>query len=200
VRNLPDRSKEKTVDVGTEFRYRIRRSLRKTCQITVGKDKIVMVKMPLLSSDAEAEELIRRHHRWILKRMESMETEALETEKIPKLSEEEKREIKKQAQRVIPERVAYYAALGGVSYRKISYRFQRTRWGSCTRNGDLSFNCLLMLAPPEVLDSVVVHELCHRKVMNHSPRFYEEIAKIYPEYKKCNTWLKKHGRELMGRV
>ena len=200
MRNLPKRSKEKTFDSDCGIRYTVRRSLRRTCQITVEKDGSVILRMPLLSSDAEAEDLVVRHQRWIRKRLEAQKTEAAEGKNLPKLTETEKRAIKRNAQKVIPERVALYAQIAGVDYGKISYRFQRTRWGSCTKKGDLSFNCMLMLAPPEVLDSVIVHELCHRKVMNHSAQFYQEVFKIYPGYKSCRAWLKKHGRELVERI
>ena len=64
----------------------------------------------------------------------------------------------------------------------------------------MNSNCLLMLAPPEVLDSVVVHELCHRKEMNHSKQFYEEVRRVFPEYDKWNGWLKTHGPDLMKRM
>ncbi|MBR3738310.1 MAG: M48 family metallopeptidase, partial [Eubacterium sp.] len=66
--------------------------------------------------------------------------------------------------------------------------------------GNLNFNCLLMLTPPEVIDSVVVHELCHRKEMNHSKEFYSEVLRVYPEYKKWNKWLKDNGSAIMARM
>ena len=81
-----------------------------------------------------------------------------------------------EALRVIPERVRFYAPVVGVTYGRITIRNQRTRWGSCSAKGNLNFNCLLMKAPPEVLDYVVVHELCHRLEMNHSPRFWAQAA------------------------
>ncbi len=64
----------------------------------------------------------------------------------------------------------------------------------------MSFNCLLMLAPARVLDSVVVHELCHRREMNHSPRFYAEVLRVFPEYRRWYGWLKEHGPALMERL
>ena len=69
----------------------------------------------------------------------------------------------------------------GVDFAGITIRAQRTRWGSCSR-GSLSFNCLLMLAPPEVREYVAVHELCHRKQMNHSAAFWREVASCLPDY------------------
>jgi predicted metal-dependent hydrolase len=99
---------------------------------------------------------------------------------------------------VIPERAAHYAALMGVTYGRITIRAQKTRWGSCSSKGNLSFNCLLMLAPPEVLDSVVVHELCHLRVMNHSERFYAEVLRVFPEYREKHGWLKDNGDMLLA--
>ncbi len=110
-----------------------------------------------------------------------------------KLTEEELDALKEQASQVIPERVRFYAGKIGVTYGRITIRSQRTRWGSCSSKGNLNFNCLLMLMPPEVLDSVVVHELCHLKEMNHSRDFYDEILKVYPDYYRWNQWLKENG-------
>ena len=101
--------------------------------------------------------------------------------------------LAERARRVIPGRVRYYAERLGVSYGRITIRHQKTRWGSCSSSGNLNFNCLLMLAPPEVLDAVVAHELCHRREMNHSKRFYELLYSVCPEYRKWNGWLKKNG-------
>lgn len=83
---------------------------------------------------------------------------------------------------------------------RITIRSQRTRWGSCSSKGNLNFNCLLVLFPPEVIDSIVVHELCHRKHMNHSPQFYAEIEKVFPEYKKWHKWLNDNGGLYMERL
>ena len=108
--------------------------------------------------------------------------------------------LAREAVRVIPARVAYFAPLVGVTYGRITIRNQRSRWGSCSSKGNLNFNCLLMLAPPEVLDSVIVHELCHRLEMNHSKRFYDEVLRVYPAYHRWNKWLKEHGNELIARL
>ena len=116
------------------------------------------------------------------------------------LTELEIRRLTDEARSYIPRRVAYYADLLGVHPNRITIRCQKTRWGSCSAKGNLNFNCLLMLTPPEVIDSVVVHEVCHLLEMNHSKRFYEYVYRVYPEYKKHHGWLKKHGSELMARV
>jgi predicted metal-dependent hydrolase len=116
------------------------------------------------------------------------------------LKMDEIRALADRALKVIPERAAHFAPLVGVQYGRITIRNQKTRWGSCSSKGNLNFNCLLMLAPPEVLDYVIVHELCHRKEMNHSPRFWSEVAKVIPDYKKHEKWLKTEGTRLMRRM
>ena len=104
------------------------------------------------------------------------------------------------AKRTIPQRVAYYAPLVGTDYKRISIRKQQTRWGSCSKDGNLNFNALLLLAPPEVMDSVIVHELCHRLEMNHSRKFYENVYRVFPDYDRCDKWLKENGKMLIHRL
>ena len=82
----------------------------------------------------------------------------------------------------------------------ITIRNQKTRWGSCSSKGNLNFNCLLMLTPPEVIDYVVVHELCHRKEMNHSWAFWAEVEKVLSGYKEQVKWLKENGGQVIGRM
>lgn len=94
------------------------------------------------------------------------------------------------------QRVSYFARLMGVSYRNITIREQKTRWGSCSSEKNLNFNWKLILAPPEVLDYVVVHELCHLKEMNHSKAFWDEVGKVMPEYETYKLWLKENGWKL----
>ena len=92
------------------------------------------------------------------------------------------------------------AARMGVDFAGITIRAQRTRWGSCSARGSLSFNCLLMLAPPEMREYVAVHELCHRKQMNHSAAFWREVALWLPDYAAQRAWLREHGPALLGRL
>ena len=87
-----------------------------------------------------------------------------------------------------------------MTYGRITIRNQRSRWGSCSSQGNLNFNCLLMLSPPEVIDYVVAHELCHRKEMNHSPKFWAEVERVMPDYKQRQKWLKDNGTAIMTRI
>lgn len=101
-----------------------------------------------------------------------------------------------EARRVIEQRVDHYARAFGISHGAISIRDQRTRWGSCSHRGDLSFNWRLVLAPIWVLDSIVVHELCHIDELNHSDRFWRLLDRRYPRHREARAWLEQHGAAL----
>ena len=85
----------------------------------------------------------------------------------------------------------------GLPYGRVAIREQRTRWGSCSSKHNLNFNWKLVLAPPEALTYVVIHELCHLKDFNHSPRFWQEVKNRMPEYEVWKKWLKAHGQSLL---
>ena len=180
--------------------YELIRSNRKTIGLEIRNGRL-LVRAPFLMPCFAIEKELEKHRAWIQTHL-AKETAAPQEEALmlPKLTEEERKDLRKKAAVLFPERAAFYASLLSVSYGKISCRFQKTRWGSCTAKGDLNFNCLLLLTPPEVLDAVVVHELCHRKEMNHSAKFYKEVLSVYPDYPKWNGWLKKNGKFLMNRI
>lgn len=103
---------------------------------------------------------------------------------------------KKQARGVLTERVSYYAEKHGFEVKKIRISSARTRWGSCSSRGTLSFTWRLVLAPLEILDYVVVHELCHLRELNHSRIYWALVEDILPEYKAHRAWLKEHSGKL----
>ena len=179
--------------------YELIRSKRKTLAIEIKKDGRVIVRAPMRVPMRDIERFINEKSEWIrVHRAKVLERKAQEeANPVPTLTDAQLRGLKKRASIVISERVAHFAPLVGVDYGRITIRSQKTRWGSCSSKGDLNFNCLLLLAPPEVLDYVVVHELCHRKQMNHSPRFWAEVARVIPDYKAKVKWLKENGGRLM---
>jgi predicted metal-dependent hydrolase len=93
-------------------------------------------------------------------------------------------------------RLAHFAPQVGRAARKLVIRAQRTRWGSCSARGTISLNWRLMQASPEILDYVVVHELCHLLVPNHSPRFWAEVARVLPDWRRQRAELRQFGRTL----
>ena len=106
-------------------------------------------------------------------------------------------ELTAKAKEELPAIVKKYADLMGVTYNRITIRHQKTRWGSCTKTGNLSFNCLILKMPETVRDYVIVHELAHRKELNHSTKFWTIVAEYCPWYKEAKQWLKNNGQSLM---
>ena len=103
---------------------------------------------------------------------------------------------REQAQQIIPERVAYYAAKYNFTCKQIKITSARTRWGSCSTRGTLSFAWRLIMSPLDVVDYVVAHELVHLREHNHSRSFWSGVEEIIPDYKKKVKWLKVNGHLL----
>ena len=178
----------------------IRSPNRRTFALQIKPREELIVRVPIHATQEQVEKFINDHKDWIEKHLKAMEERQKEAASIEKLSMDEIRALADKALKVIPERAKYYASLLGVKYGRITIRNQRSRWGSCSGRKNLNFNCLLMLTPPEVIDSVVVHELCHLKEMNHSERFYAEVLRVFPDYWKWQDWLKEHGKDIMARM
>ena len=181
------------------FSYEIIRSDRHTLGIEI-KNGAVLVRVPRRMTQKQIEKVLLQKLTWIEKHLCQSVLQNREKPDVPPLTADELRALGKQAAEVIPPLVARYAKELGVTYGRVTIRAQRTRWGSCSSKGNLNFNCLLMLAPPEVLESVVVHELCHRIEMNHGPRFYAAVYRVFPDYDRCHSWLKEHGTALQVRM
>lgn len=174
--------------------YKTIRSSRKSISLEITPKGQVLVRCPSQMPTEEVRRFVADKSGWIEKHLNALPP-------VPSpFTGEEIKDLSHQALQYIPQRVAYFAPKVGVTYSRITTGFQRTRWGSCSSNGSLNFNCLLMLTPPEVLDYVVVHELCHRKEMNHSGKFWAEVEKILPDYPLRRKWLTDHGSALIARL
>lgn len=103
---------------------------------------------------------------------------------------------KGKAEALFLDRAAFWAARMGLAYRAVRIKDQRTLWGSCSREGNLNFNWRVVLAPPEVLDYLVIHELAHLREMNHSRRFWAHVAAQCPDWRAHRKWLREHSRDL----
>ena len=178
--------------------YKLIRSKRKTLGLELRPEGLI-VRAPFRATNGQIEYFVEQHRQWIRQHQEKQERQKRQAAAIPPLTGAELQELTERARRYIPERVRYYAPKVGVNYGSITIRSQKARWGSCSGKGNLSFNCLLMLTPPEVIDSVVVHELCHRKEMNHSAAFYAQVLRVFPEYRTWRRWLKDNGPALLLR-
>lgn len=177
--------------------FQLIRSDRKTISLEIKNGQLI-VHAPRGATNQVINDCILKNQAWIEKHLAAAQERQKAQDNVKKLTMDEVHQLADKALKIIPERVQHYAPLVGVTYGNITIRNQRTRWGSCSSQGNLNFNCLLVLAPPEVLDSVVVHELCHRKEMNHSAKFYAEVRRVMPDYDKWHGWLKENGSALMS--
>ena len=176
---------------------KIIRSNRRSISIQVTNEAELVVRAPFSMTDQKIRAFLKEKETWITKHLKFAEEQKRQAEEEGKLSYEEIMLLAKKAKDSFAEKTDFYAKQVGVDYGRITIRNQKTRWGSCSESGNLNFNCLLMLAPEEVQDYVVVHELCHRKEMNHSQAFWKEVEKVLPDYKKRRKWLKDEGMHLL---
>ena len=179
-----------------EVQISIIRSRRKTLALQIDRDGNVLVRAPYWVPDDQIARFVNQKKDWIRLQLDKLANTSVPDEDL-NISKEELEQLKQQALKVIPERVAFFAPKVGVTYGRITIRKQRTRWGSCSEKGNLNFNCLLMKVPDTVRDYVVVHELCHRKEMNHSERFWEQVRHVLPDYKESEKWLHTYGKALI---
>ena len=173
--------------------YRIIKTRRKTIGLEISPDLQITVRAPYHLSDFRIREFVESKQTWILKHLAIMQDRQAH-DPIPAgvISDKELRHMTEEARIIIPERVKYFAKIIGVTYGRITIRHQKTRWGSCSSSGNLNFNCMLMATSPELIDYVVVHELCHRKQMNHSPLFWKEVEEILPDYRNLRSRLREY--------
>ena len=178
-----------------EISYQIIRSDRKTISIQIQPDGTVVVRCPRRMKAADIRTFVTSKSEWITKHLSQRRTAPASI-----LSEQEIEILREKTRQLVVDRAAYYAPIIRVRYNRIAIRTQHTRWGSCSSKGNLNFNCLLALVPDDVLDYVVVHELCHLKQMNHSDAFWAEVRKTLPDYRKSKEWLKVNGRYLISKL
>jgi predicted metal-dependent hydrolase len=144
------------------------------------------------ASERAVDRAIAEHRAWLERRLAEAPRPSLRLEPLAEA------EARRRALRALAPLVEAEAAALGTSYRRLSLSAGRSRWGSCSSKGALSFNWRLALAPPEVLDYVAVHEVCHLRVPNHSQRFWALVKERRPAYREPREWLKRHGWELLA--
>ena len=186
-----------------ELPYTLIRSKRKSYAISISPDGQITVRVPLVTSDREVRQILSQKQHWIVtKYLEQQEKQI--NKPVSGLTDAQRNALTQRyivaAKEYFPKRAAYFRQFTGGTYNRITIRDQKTRWGSCSSRGNLNFNCLLMLAPPEIIDYVIVHELCHRREMNHSPLFWQEVERVLPDYKRRRKWLKDNGERIMRRM
>ena len=186
------------------FEYEIIYSSRKTIALQVTRDGRVLVRSPRRCSRSYIDTFVSKNEDWVQKHL--ARAKELEKQKQaassapPPLSAKDRSRYIEIARDIFTRKTEYYARIMGISYGRISIREQKTRWGSCSSKGNLNFNWRLILAPEEVLDYVVVHELAHRREMNHSKAFYAIVESVLPDYRAARKWLRDKGQTLWEMV
>ncbi|HEX6701759.1 MAG TPA: SprT family zinc-dependent metalloprotease [Gaiellaceae bacterium] len=177
-------------------------------RIVVHPDRRVEVVVPPRTSRHAVERLVDEHREWVARRLSELEPVlGLERPGVVWIGGEPRpapagvdlgRWYRRQARRRIGAVAAWEGGRLDLRPRSLAIRDQRTRWGSCSSRGALSFNWRLVLAPPAVLRYVVVHELCHLREPNHSPAFWRLVESALPRYEEGRAWLRRHGHELLA--
>ena len=166
--------------------YKLIFSDRKTVSLTV-KNGEITVRAPKKMPHSAIENFIKSHASWIEK---ALEREKIRSERHQLPSEAEVKKLKKAAKIYLTDKTNYFANIMGLKCGRITITSAKTRFGSCSSKGNISYSYLLMLYPEAAREYVVVHELAHLKEMNHSKRFYKIIEEILPDYKERRRMLK----------
>ena len=180
---MSDRNKKQSSginDILNDDNIQIIRSKRRSLGLEVRPDGSVVVRIPNRLSKKQLMEFLVKHKAWI------------DEKRHDELTTEERLRIKD----TFVKKAAYYSQIMGVSVGNITIRNQKTRWGSCSSKGNLNFNYQLYYMPEELMDYVVIHELAHRRYMNHSEQFWAEVEKYCPDYRSRRNSLRLYRLEV----
>lgn len=184
----------KKADGRGEIRISVIRSARKSLGLEVRDANTVLARIPTRVSDRELKTFVENHRSWILEKTEVMAEREEKRKSTPApppelLSKTDRMKI----QLKIGKRVRHYCEAMGVTVGYVTVKNQKTRWGSCSAKGNVNFNYQLAFLPDELLDYVVIHELAHRRHMNHSRAFWAEVEKYCPDYLERREQLKEYS-------
>lgn len=184
----------KKADGRGEIRVSVIRSARKSLGLEVRDANTVLARIPTRVSDRELKAFVENHRSWILEKTEVMAEREEKRKSTPApppelLSKTDRMKI----QLKIGKRVRHYCEAMGVTVGYVTVKNQKTRWGSCSAKGNVNFNYQLAFLPDELLDYVVIHELAHRRHMNHSRAFWAEVEKYCPDYLERREQLKEYS-------
>ena len=184
----------KKADGRGEIRISVIRSARKSLGLEVRDANTVLARIPTRVSDRELKAFVENHRSWILEKTEVMAEREEKRKSTPApppelLSKTDRMKI----QLKIGKRVRHYCEAMGGTVGYVTVKNQKTRWGSCSAKGNVNFNYQLAFLPDELLDYVVIHELAHRRHMNHSRAFWAEVEKYCPDYLERREQLKEYS-------
>ena len=160
-------------------------------RVTMKSDGRVVVSMPRRVSRREAERFVGEKWGWIEVQMERLRKRVEGRASVPAIPKDRMKEVKKMALGIVNEKLEQLNRAYGFIYHRVSIKNQRTRWGSCSRKGNLNFNIQIVALSEDLAEYLVAHELCHLKEMNHSKRFWDLVAKTIPDFRERRRELKR---------
>jgi len=163
------------------------RSKRRTLALEITRDGRLLVRAPIRASQKAIEQFVAAHRGWIAKHLAIVEERKM---RHPEPTPEEETALRRAAAAYLPRRTAELSALMGASYTNVKINFARTRFGSCNAKNGINFSARLMRYSPRAIDYVIIHELAHTWEHNHSPRFWQIVARFMPDYKEVEKELK----------
>ena len=168
--------------------YFVRHRRARRYVLRVDTDGRLRVTIPRGGSRREAEAFVQRNMDWVVRQRARTTTDLRPVE--------DEKASRQKARRELPERLLELAARHGLAVSRVSVRNQRSRWGSCGRDGHICLNWRLVLMPESVRDYILVHELMHLRRMDHSPAYWRLVAEACPDYRAARDWLRRHGPSL----
>jgi len=177
-------------------------------RINVNENQVVRLIIPNNFSDDEIERLVIQKTKWINDQLESFHSEAKlkivlsESEILflgkshPMPGGDLDKWYKEQAKKYITNRVNQLATEHKFQFNKLFIRNVASKWGNCSKENNLSFNWRLIKAPEKVIDYVILHELCHTVILNHTQAFWLKLSTVCSTFKEQADWLKKYGKSL----
>jgi predicted metal-dependent hydrolase len=175
---------------GTSIDYTLKRSARsRRMRLAIHRGGLLVVTIPTRMSERMMERFLLEKADWVLAKIEMMKKK-MPIEVVP-MSKIELKRMKVVALELVHRRLEYFNDYYRLTYYNVAIRNQKTRWGSCSRQGNLNFNVKIAILPAKLADYIIVHELCHLKEMNHSERFWKLVAQTFPDHKELRKELRK---------
>lgn len=174
-----------------EINYQLKSSRQfKRISLKIYGDGLFVVSKPKIVGISFVEKFIKSKSKLIMEKLEKINIPNVGL----KLAERRERYLiyKEPARRLIEKKVLYFSQIYDFSHNKISIRNQTTRWGSCSKNGNLSFNYKIIFLSDNMINYIIIHELCHLKEFNHSNRFWDLVSSIIPNYKNIKKDILSH--------
>jgi len=178
-----------------DFTYSTRRSKRaKKIRLVVQGDGAVYVVAPYRLGVRWVDRFIATKKKWILSKLKSLKKQVVTSSS--HYSRTDYVMYKEAARKLVNERLQYFNSVYGYRFNRVSIKNQKTRWGSCSSNGNLNFNYKILFLPEKIRDYIIVHELCHLQELNHSKDFWNLVSVAFPDYKQVKNDLRKYSMSL----